>query len=90
MKTIIMAVVVMVGVMAVLVQINQPDVEYVREEATLEVVEPEVWMTDEDAIKAAKDVIRKKELEAELAILQSDLASTTSRIKDVEKELGTY
>jgi hypothetical protein len=89
MKTIIFAIA-LVGVMAVLVQINQPTVEYVREETTLEVVEPEVWMTDEDAIKAAKDVIRKKELEAELAILQSDLASTTSRIKDVEKELGTY
>jgi hypothetical protein len=92
MKTIIIAIAV-VGVMALAVQFNYPkdSYEYVRED-TVEVIEApkEPWMTDEDAIKAAQAVIRKKELEAELAGLKAEHASTSNRIKEVEKELGTY
>ena len=50
----------------------------------------EAWQTDEEAIQAAKDVIKKKELQAELESLQAVQASTSARIKDVQKELGTY
>lgn len=53
-------------------------------------IEKEPWMLDEDAVKAAQDVIKKKELEAELSSLKAVQASTTEKIKALEKELGTY
>lgn len=65
---------------------------YVKER-TMEVVkeEPkEAWQTDEEAIQAAKDVVRKKELQAELQSLRNLQASTTAKIKEVEKELTAY
>lgn len=63
-------------------------------------VTPE-WATDEDAVKAAQDVIRKKELQAELETLEVDFASSTATFvaleaayeakkTELEKELGTY
>jgi molecular chaperone GrpE (heat shock protein) len=69
-----------------------------------EVVEVEVtpdWAKDEDAVKAAQDVIRKKELEAQLESLKTDWNSTTANYEAqkkeylakkeaLEKELGTY
>ena len=57
------------------------------------VVEKEVtpeWAQDEDAVKAAQDVIRKKELEAELAVLKEERAVITARMTEIEKELGRY
>lgn len=54
------------------------------------VIEVPKWQTDEEAIKAAQDVIRKKELQAELADLKDLQASTTAKIKEVEKQLGIY
>jgi hypothetical protein len=89
-KTIII-VVILVIVMGVAVQMRGTDTVYVKEN-TVEVKAElkEAWETDEDAIKAAQAVIRKKELQAELTGLKEVQASTTERIKTLEKELGTY
>lgn len=92
MKALITAVVV-VGVMVTVLQIksNSEPIVFVNEK-TMEVVEEpkEPWMLDEEAIQAAKDVIRKKELEAELGSLRELQASTTAKIKEVEKELNAF
>ncbi len=93
MKTII-AVVVIVIVMGLLVKNRESatsSYEYVKEQTT-EVVqeEPEAWMTDEDAIKAAQAVVRKKELEAERGELQSQIDEKKKRVIEIDKELGTY
>jgi hypothetical protein len=102
MKTIIGALV-LVGVMFGAIHlIDGTPNEYVKEN-TMEVVEEpkEAWMTDEDAVKAAQDVIKRKELEADLTSLEASFASSTEayeteektyKIKkmELEKELGTY
>lgn len=97
MKTII-AVVVIVIVMGLLVKYKENTTstyEYVKEQTT-EVVQ-EAWMTDEDAIKAAQAVVRKKELEAESAQLAEDIEALQANIlelqekkKAVDKESGAY
>lgn len=48
------------------------------------------WAEDADAVQAAKDVIRRKELEAELEVLTQEVQERESRIVEIEKELGTY
>ena len=71
---------------------------YVKEQVTEVTEEPkEEWQTDEDAIKAAKDVIRKKELEAESARLTKEIETLEANIvqlqekkKAVDKESGAY
>jgi hypothetical protein len=57
-------------------------------EKTVE-VQPD-WAVDEDAVKAAQDVIRRKELEAELSVLEAEVTDRKTRIVEIEKELGTY
>jgi len=66
--------------------------EYISEVKTHTIVEEVTpdWAEDEDAVKAAQDVIRKKELEAELAQLESEVEERNARITEIEKELGTY
>lgn len=67
-------------------------VKVLKESVTPEVVAPivEKWQTDEDAIQAAKDVIKKKELEAELASLDAEIKEKQARRKAVTDELTTY
>jgi pectin methylesterase-like acyl-CoA thioesterase len=76
-------------------------VEYHREEVIKEVEVTPVWAQDQDAVKAAQAVIRKKELEAELSVLKDSWASTTAAYEAekkayqgekerIEKELGTF
>lgn len=82
-----------VGVISVILSLKDDETyNYVKETVTMEVVPEtkEAWMTDEEAIQAAKDVIRKKELQAELDALQIIQASTTARLKEVQKELDGY
>jgi len=56
-----------------------------------EVEQPkEAWMTDEDAVKAAQDVIRKKELEKESIELKAQIEELQAKKIIVDKELGTY
>lgn len=67
--------------------------DYVKEytEVVQQKEEPkEAWQTDEEAIQAAKDVIKKKELQAELESLQAIQASTSARMKEVQKALDGY
>lgn len=93
MKTII-AVVVIVIVMGLLVQYKENKTstyEYVKEQTTEVVQEPkEAWMTDEEAIKAAKDVIRKKELQSELETLDMEIKAKQEQRKKVTEELTAY
>ena len=66
--------------------------EYISEvktETIVEEVHPE-WATDEDAVKAAQDVIRKKELEAEEARLVGEISAKQEELDAIRKELGTY
>ena len=91
MKALIFAVIV-VGLMFTAVSLRGEDTVYERIEK-LEVetpVEVPKWQTDEEAVKAAQDVIRKKELQAELAVLKDAQASTTAKIKELEKTLEAY
>lgn len=100
MKTII-AVVVIVIVMWLLVQYRESETsayEYVKEQTT-EVVQnnpenPDSWklelLKDEDAVKAAQAVIRKKELEAELKEVDTQIKELQERRKSVTSELTTY
>lgn len=62
-------------------------VEAVKKEVVKEVPRHE---TDADAVKAAKDVIEKKDWEAELLEVQSAINTLTKRREDLEKNLGTY
>ena len=87
MKTIIGALV-LVGVMFGAIHlIDGTPNEYVKEN-TMEVVEEpkEAWMTDEDAVKAAQDVIRRKQAELELDTVQADIEALKASFK-VEMEL---
>ena len=75
-----------------------------KEEVVLEEIIKEVspdWATDEEAVKAAQDVIHRKELEAELSSLEESFASSTAiyeeereaynqRKTEIEKEVGSY
>ncbi len=84
--------IVAVGLMYAVVNYEGEDIVVERIEK-LEVetpVEVPKWQTDEDAIKAAQDVIRKKELQAELETLKTVQASTTAKIKELEKTLEAY
>ena len=103
MKTFLLGVI-LVGVVVTIAQLVPVDSDstYVRED-TVEVIEaePEAWMVDEDAVKAAQDVIRKKALETELVELNKSFASSTEAYEaekksyneqktNLEKSLGTY
>lgn len=93
MKTII-TVIGIVVVMAIALQYesNANPIKYVSDETTLEVVEEpkEAWMTDEEAIQAAKDVIKKKELQAELEQLDIEIKEKQEKRKQVATELNAF
>lgn len=77
-------------VLGLLVLFNQPSVEeYEADVIEQEEVKP-AWMTDEDAVKAAEDVIHRKALKAELEAVQGEIKALTARQTEIEKELGSY
>jgi len=85
-------IVVSIGIIVETVRHNN-SIEYVAPVATTTVEHVEVlpeWAQDEDAVKAAQDVLRKKELEAELESLTVEREAIQERINKVEKELGSY
>lgn len=43
-----------------------------------------------ECMEAAKQALRKKELEAELSQLESEVTERQARIEEIEKELGTF
>jgi len=47
-------------------------------------------LEDEDAVQAAKDVIRRKELEADKNSLEGQIEALQSELELVDKELGVY
>lgn len=58
-----------------------------------EIIEKEVhpdWATDEEAVQAAKDVIRRKELEVEEARLVGEIKGKQSELDEIRKELGSF
>lgn len=63
-----------------------PSYERQVTEVTNEPEEPEAWTTDEDAIKAAKDVIRKKELQAALSELDETIEAESAKYKEEVKK----
>lgn len=91
---IITAFVLVVGIAGVGTYLNQP-VEVMNERVdagmatTTEEVTPE-WMTDEDAIKAAEEVIKRKKLEAREQELVDEIVTRQEELDEIRKELGTY
>ena len=76
-------------------------VQYTKEKVEVIVEVTPEWASDEDAVKAAQDVIRKKALETELVELNKSFASSTEAYEaekksynekktNLEKSLGTY
>lgn len=62
----------------------------VKEIVEVEKIVTPDWAQDEEAVKAAKDVIRKKELTAENDELQRQIDELKTKQAEVQKELGTY
>lgn len=87
MKSLAIAVVIVI-VMMVALQFKSDTVSYVNE-GTLEVQTVEVspeWATDEDAVKAAQDVIKRKQLEAELKAKDEQILKAEEDLKELKNE----
>lgn len=82
-----------VGVIAVMIGVLQimdfGVVEYVNQEPEIVEVHPE-WATDEEAVKAAQDVLRRKELERELDDVQAQINALSDQRDAIEEELEQY
>ncbi len=90
MKATIIAVVIVVMMSVALAYRDSAPISYVKEQVeVVKEVRPD-WATDEDAVKAAQAVIRKKELESERGELQSQIDEMKKRVTEIDKELGTY
>lgn len=101
MKTIIAGIgIVAVMYGAVLFIPNGMEVIKIEKEEIVKEVTPD-WASDEEAVKAAQAVIRRKELETELNALESNFEALTASYEaekasykakktELEKELGTY
>lgn len=104
MKTFLLIVILLVGGIIAFVYVEKGElISYERGASTVEVIEEpkEAWMTDEEAVKAAQDVIKRKQLKTELTILDTTFDSLTAKYEEdvknykakkieLEKELGTY
>ena len=69
---------------------NLPATDVVFKERVVEVekaVHPD-WATDEDAVKAAQDVIRRKELTAKNQEIEQQIKELEAQQAEIEKELG--
>jgi len=76
------------AVVGVTVWLVPSETEVIKEEVIVEQT-PE-WAQDTDAVQAAQDVIRRKEIEARLEVLGTEIQERQSEIDELEKELGTY
>jgi len=90
MKTIIIAVgiVITMGVVVQMIPSTTEVIQGEQTEVTIE-VEPD-WATDEEAKQAAKDVIRRKALEADKSRLEGQIEALQSELEQVDKELGLH
>jgi len=90
MKNIIILGLIVIGVMVALIGISE---DLFNKDVVSEVIQVEevpAWQTDEDAIRAAEEVIQRKEWEDELNTVQSDIEALKAREAELEKELGVY
>lgn len=79
-----------VTIMYVVINLPQDNIVYEREEVEVTKEVTPDWASDEEAVKAAQAVIRKKELQAELATVNEEIKVKQTRKTEIEKELGTY
>lgn len=79
-----------VTIMYIVVNLPQDNIVYEREEVEVTKEVTPDWASDEEAVKAAQAVIRKKELQAELATVNEEIKAKQTRKTEIEKELGTY
>jgi hypothetical protein len=91
MKTLIIAsgIAIVMGV-GVMLYPNTTAVQNIKEVIEVEREVTPDCATDEDAVKAAQDVIRKKELQAEEARLVGEITAKQEELDAVRKELGSY
>jgi multidrug resistance efflux pump len=79
-----------VGGMLIWNEHGNQSVTFEREVATSTVEVVPDWADDEEAVEAAKAVIRRKELEAEEARLVDEISARQDELDEIRKELGTY
>lgn len=87
MKTTIIAVVIVVMMGLAVTYKNSDPISYVK--STSEVVQVEVtpeWAKDEEAVKAAQDVIKRKELEAQLKEKDAQILEAEASLKALKEE----
>jgi len=90
MKTIIIAVGIVIA-MGVVVQMIPSTTEVIQGEQTEVTIEVEPdWATDEEAKQAAKDVIQRKAWEADKERLEGQIEALQSELEQVDKELGLH
>ena len=84
--------VLVVGVVAGVEALNRSNsLEVVKIDKEVIEVNPNLHLLeDEDAVQAAKDVIRRKELEADKNSLEGQIEALQSELEAVDKELGVY
>ena len=84
--------VLVVGVVAGVEALNRSNsLEVVKIDKEVIEVNPNLHLLeDEDAVQAAKDVIRRKELEADKNSLEGQIEALQSELELVDKELGVY
>lgn len=92
MKAIAITIVVVVMTGLAVKYFGTETVTYVKEGVTMEVIKEVTpdWASDEEAVQAAKDVIRKKELQAELETLDMEIKAKQEQRKKVADELTAY
>lgn len=74
-----------IGGMALNAYLVEP-IEVIKEVPMIEEVAPD-WATDEDAVKAAQDVLRRKQLQADLDTKLGQKAALEAEIDALEDEL---
>ena len=84
--------VLVVAVVAGVEALNQSNsLEVVKIDKEVIEVNPNLHLLeDEDAVQAAKDVLRRKELEADKNSLEGQIEALQSELELVDKELGVY
>jgi len=84
--------VLVVGVVAGVEALNRSNsLEVVKIDKEVIEVNPNLHLLeDEDAVQAAKDVLRRKELEAGKNSLEGQIEALQSELELVDKELGVY
>jgi hypothetical protein len=84
--------VLVVGVVAGVEALNRSNsLEVVKIDKEVIEVNPNLHLLeDEDAVQAAKDVIRRKELEADKNSLEGQISALEEQLEAVDKELGVY